>query len=71
MRKFLALLVLAIINMGYGVGKYIESCAIVTDEWGTSFVSNFDYFVWFISGVIILIIAICIYKDNKNNNKGN
>ncbi len=70
MKKFYAVLVLAIINIGYALGMYIDSWVIETSDWGTSFDCNFDYFIWFISGIIILIIAIFIYQEQKvKNNK--
>ncbi len=66
MKKFYALLCLGIINACYGLGMYIESCSFSTDEWGYHyFDSNFDYFIWFISGVIIIILSVFIYKENK------
>lgn len=71
MKKFYCLLMLAIINIGYAFGMYIESCSITSDEYGTSFDCNFDYFIWFICGIIILLLAIFYYQDLKKNKENN
>ncbi len=73
MKKFYCLLTLAIINIGYALGMYIESCSISYDEeWASySFDCNFDYFIWFICGIIILLLSIFYYQDLKKNKENN